>query len=54
MALVKVSEQVRERLLAMRDGKQVALGRVVTLGEIVEDLLAGHDAYLALLAKERA
>lgn len=40
---VLVSRPVKQRLDAMRDGKMAALDRSVTLGEIIEDLLAEHD-----------
>jgi len=43
MALVKVSEPVKSRLDAMRDGMAAGLGRPVTLNAVLEALLAEHD-----------
>ena len=42
---VAVSQAAKRRLDDMRDGKQEALNnvRMVSLGEIIDDLLAEHD-----------
>lgn len=41
--LIRVSKPVKRRIDDMRDGMQASLGRTVTLGEVLESLLAEHD-----------
>lgn len=41
--LIRVSKPVKRRIDDMRDGMQSSLGRTVTLGEVLEALLAEHD-----------
>lgn len=41
--LIRVSKPVKRRIDDMRDGMQDSLGRTVTLGEVLEALLAEHD-----------